>query len=718
MTGSIGGPAGKSPEWDSAGRHRSNSFAPVITLALVSLITLLCLVGCGSSGLKLENPSKKQGRKIGESQRVSIDDLLYMESVTEQAVSPIGLSVAWVKTGYTEGKEAPLVVLSVTNVDNMSTKQLSSSEFMSISGLKWSPRGKAVAFIGVTPESGAQVWSVEPESGGVDQLTDVPGGVIDFGWAGPEAILYTATDGNAEEASSKEDDTIHVTQYIETPVRLFRLELAGGRTERLTENDDNILALSVSPDGKHVFLCRTKAASAKSQYYQDIPFRYFVYEIEEREEKQIFTEVKAVENWAWSPDSKTLFATEAFVEDRYVFAYVDKLRAYDVTTGDERNIDLGWERGLMQMSKVTPTDDGFLAILEDGCNPELARYVKNENGYERRIMGAEHQGNIFSIETTPDGKIVFYQHSTASKPTQWYVASVDGDSIKDPRSYTDLNPQYGGKAFAGAEAITWEGALGETVEGMLYYPVDYDPGKKYPLMLNIHGGPLDCTRDRWALLGWMFPYHLITQKGAFVLDSNYHGSYGYGLEFSRSIRDGKMYEYPIEDIEKGIDRLVELGMVDENRLGTMGWSQGSILSNALIAYDQRFKVASCGAGGAEWVSYWGQSYVGYSLCEYYLGASPIENPGLYKDPKLAPFYNAEKVETPVIMFIGSEDQNVPPCQVWITYRGIHKYGSGPVELYVFPGEPHVLQKLSHQKRKMVEEQKWFDKHFFDIGDGQ
>ena len=716
MTGLIGGPAGKSPERDSAGRHRSNSFASVITLALVLLIAILCLVGCGSSGLELVNPSKKQGRKIGESQGISIDDLLYMESVAEQAVSPGGSSVAWVKTGYTGGKEAPLFALSVTNVDDMSTKKLVGSEFMSISGLKWSPRGKAIAFIGVTLESGAQVWSVEPESGSLDQVTEVPGGVNDFGWEGPEAILYTATEGSAQEASSEEDDTIHVTQYVETPVRLFRIELASGRTERLTDNDDNILALSVSPDGDRVFLCRTKAASAKSQYYQDIPFMYFIYEIDRREEKRIFSEVKAVENWAWSPDSKTLFATEAFVEDRYIFAYVDYLRAYDVTTGDEKNIDLGWDRGLMQMSKVTPTDDGFLAILEDGCHPKLARYVKNENGYERRMMEAEHQGNIFSIETITDGKTVFYQHSTASKPTQWYVASVDGNSIEDQRPYTDLNPQFKEKAFAGAEAITWEGARGEAVEGMLYYPADYDPANKYPLMLNIHGGPLDCTRDRWTLLGWMQPYHLITQKGAFVLDPNYHGSYGYGLEFSRSIRDGKMYEYPIEDIEKGIDRLVELGMVDENRLGTMGWSQGSILSNALIAYDQRFKVASCGAGGAEWVSYWGQSYVGYSLCEYYLGASPIENPGLYKNPKLAPFYDAEKVETPVIMFVGSEDQNVPPCQVWITYRGIQKYGGGPVELYVFPGEPHVLQKLSHQRRKMGEEQKWFDKHFFDIGD--
>jgi dipeptidyl aminopeptidase/acylaminoacyl peptidase len=681
-------------------------------------MAVFCFAGCGPAGPELRDPSMKPGRKIDESQMISVDDLLYMESVTEQAVSPGGASAAWVKTGYAEGNEAPLFTLYITSVDDMITKQFTGSEFMSISGIKWSPPGRDIAFLGVTAESGAQVWSVEPESGGVNQLTEVPGGIEDFGWAGPEAILYTAMDGAEQETADEEDDTIHVTQYVETPVRLFRLELTGGRTERLTDNDDTILAFSVSPDGKVAFLCRAKAASAKSQYYQDIPFRYYTYDIDSSEETQIFSGVEAVENWAWSPDSETLLATEAFVEDEYVFAYVDNLLQYDTSSGDEKIVDLGWERGLMQMSKVSPTNEGFIAILEDGCHPKLARYVMDGNGYERRIMEAEHQGNIFSIEATPDGKTVFYQHSTASKPTQWYVATVDGDRVKDPRPYTDLNPQYKGKTFAGAEAITWEGARGEAVEGMLYYPADYNPEKKYPLMLNIHGGPLDCTRDRWALLGWMFPYHLITQKGAFVLDPNYHGSYGYGLGFSRSIRDGKVYEYPVEDIEKGIDRLVELGIVDEDRLGTMGWSQGSVLSNALIAHDQRFKVASCGAGGAEWISYWGQSYVGYSFCEYYLGASPIENPDLYKNPKLAPFYDADKVETPVILFIGSEDQNVPPCQVWITYRGIQKYGSGPVELYVFPGEPHVLQKLSHQNRKMVEEQKWFDKYFFGTGDDQ
>jgi dipeptidyl aminopeptidase/acylaminoacyl peptidase len=492
------------------------------------------------------------------------------------------------------------------------------------------------------------------------------------------------------------------------------MDLSSGRVERLTDNDDLIENLAVSPNGRYAFLGRTKS---KSLYYQFPPVDYYIYDLENHQERQVFPGMRISVSAAWSPDSRTLFATELFAKDKYLFAAITTLRTLDISSGQEEKVDLDWKRGLlmsvMGSTTMMPIADGFLALLEGGCHPKLARYVKSGSSYERRMMKAEHQGNIFSLKVTSDGNTVCYEHSTASKPVQYYVASIKGDTLGKPRPYTKLNPQFQDKTFARAEAITWRGALGDTIEGMLYYPADFDPGRKYPLMLNLHGGPPDCTKDKWwAFAGWLFPYHIISQKGAFVLDPNYHGSAGYGLKFSRSIRNGKLYEYPIEDIEKGIERLVELGMVDERRLGTMGWSFGSNLSNALIAREPRFKVASCGAGGAEWISFWSQCYTGYSFAEYYLGGSPIEKPDLFKDARLCPFYDAKKVKTPVIMFIGERDEANLSAS-WTTYRGIQKYGRAPVELYVFPGEPHILQKLSHQRRKMVEEQNWFDKYFFD-----
>lgn len=682
--------------------------------ALIQCLAIFLFAGCGISGMAMHDPTRVPGRRISEAQKISAEDLLNMRFVTEQAVSPKGTRVAWVKKEYLPGTDLPSQNLFITNLVTMNTTQLTHEKYRSLAKLQWSSDGRTVAFMGNLPGQGGkslnQVWQADVQSGKLTQLTNSPHGVTDFGRSEAGSILYTALDPENKKDSTKGDDTIHVTEYVETPVRLFKVDPASGRTQRLTDNSDMIVSMSVSPNGRYVFLVRTRAKSPN--YYQDIPFLHYILDLDKGKSRQIFKGFKVSDFAAWSADSRTLYAAGLFTGDKYMYAFIRVLRTLDAPSGRERVVDLHWKRGLLYGSRICPTRDGFITLVEDGCHPKLMHYVKSGKGYEPRLMKAEHQGNIFSMDLSADGKTICYEYSTASRPTQFYVASVDGDRLVGSSPYTRLNPQFEGKVFSRAEAITWKGARGDPVEGMLYFPANYHPGKKYPLILRLHGGPTDCVRDRWCPLGWLFPEHLFTQKGAFVLDPNYHGSIGYGLEFASSIKNGKLYKYPIEDIERGIARLVKLGMVDENRLGTMGWSQGSVLSNALITRDQRFKAASCGSGGAEWVSYWGLSYAGFSFCDYYLGGSPIEKPGLYKDPALAPFYDAKKVRTPTIMFACGRDTNVPAAMTWITYRGIQKYGHAPVELYIFPGEPHILQKLSHQRRKMLEEQKWFDKYLF------
>ena len=188
-------------------------------------------------------------------------------------------------------------------------------------------------------------------------------------------------------------------------------------------------------------------------------------------------------------------------------------------------------------SGIKLNQDGFIALLEDGCNPKLMQYVKSGQSYEPRMMKAEHQGNIFSFDLNTNGKFICYEHSTSSKPTPVLCSlSPVAKEFLRPKPYTKLNTQFDGKVFSRAEAITWKGARGDFIEGLLYFPANYDPAKKYPLVLRLHGGPTDCVRDRWSILGWLFPHHIITQKGAFVLDPNYHGSIGYGLKFASSIK--------------------------------------------------------------------------------------------------------------------------------------------------------------------------------------
>ncbi|MEW6736451.1 MAG: prolyl oligopeptidase family serine peptidase, partial [Acidobacteriota bacterium] len=200
------------------------------------------------------------------------------------------------------------------------------------------------------------------------------------------------------------------------------------------------------------------------------------------------------------------------------------------------------------------------------------------------------------------------------------------------------------------------------------------------------------------------------EREAFVLKPNYHGSSNYGLRWVESISGGKYYDLEVPDIEKGVDTLIAKGLVDADKLGVMGWSNGGILTIALTVTTTRYKVASAGAGDVEWSSDWGNCAFGASFDNYYFGKSPLEDPQLYISK--SPFYRLDKVRTPTIIFFGTEDKDVPTQQGWLHYRALQQLGNTDVKFILFPGEKHSPKKLAHQRRKLEEELAWFDKYLF------
>src|SRR5262249_3097574 len=313
------------------------------------------------------------------------------------------------------------------------------------------------------------------------------------------------------------------------------------------------------------------------------------------------------------------------------------------------------------------------------------------------------------LKVGKDGKTIVFKSSEASTPEQLYRAQLKGDDIEDVENLTDLNASFQSKPRARTEIVEWKGALDDNIQGILYYPHDYQKGKRYPLVLMIHGGPASADLDEWQE-NWAYAPNLMCQRGAFVLKPNYHGSTHYGLKFVESIADGKYYEYPLQDIERGVDALIERGLVDPDKLGSLGWSNGAILTMALVVANPRYKAASAGAGGAEWVGDWGACEFGMSFSNYYFGKSPIEDPQLYI--KMAPLYQFDKVRTPTILFHGTEDRAVPTHDGWAQYRTLQQHGKAEVRFILMPGEKHSLQKLAHQRRKLEEELAWFDRHLF------
>jgi dipeptidyl aminopeptidase/acylaminoacyl peptidase len=700
----------------------------LVSLAAVGLMAAL-LVGCGGGGssAQLRDPSQKATPVISDAQKMSPEDLLFEQEIDQVRVAPDGAHVAWTRVTYVPDSSVPLTDLFLTSTGDLSTIQLTSG--LNISTLKWSPDGAHLAFLSNTAAPGAptdtsgnQVWLISTTGGQASEVTQAPGGVMAYGWNGTDKLIYSSVD---PERTSKvdfpvnaNDHTIHVSEVSNAKFNLYQIGVSGGQPTTLLKADDMITSLAVSPDGSHAFVTRTrdKQGTVGREYYQNVPVTNHLIDLANGKDTQVFSDVRQVSDFGWSPDSRTLYIVDDYTKSKYLLAYIARLWTYDVTSGSAKLVNLDWDWALnVNDSNLLPMQQGFAAALASGFNPKMAVYTLESGNWKHSVLKGKHQGNMFSFDISGDGHTVVYFYSTASKPPQGYVASLNGDSITNERQFTSINQKFESKSPAVTETITWKGALGDTVEGLLYYPSGYEKGKKYPLVISLHGGPFGPEEDMWIAhyRRWTDPRQLLAQKGAFVLVPNFHGSGNYGYAEASALEGN--YYLQTQDDEAGIDRLIALGMVDENRLGTMGWSNGGITSNALIARDQRFKVASCGAGGAEWVSLWGASAYGDHSNDYYFGGDPVSVPGAYTDPANAPFYDAGKVRTPVIMFGGTEDEAVPVGMTWNTYRGIQKHTRTPVELYLFPDQPHVLTSPTYQLRKLVEEQKWFDKYLFQTG---
>jgi len=646
------------------------------------------------------------------------EDFVFTESAGQFRISPDGKWAVWVKSVADKEKDGRVTNLFLSSLTEKKEIQLTRSTD-SHSQPRWSPNGELISFISTRPlpkpkpdASRAQLWLINPFGGEPWPLTDFERGIRSYEWVDDNTIIFSAEEDPTlyeREIKKKKDDTRVVEDAPHTPpVRLFKLSVKDKKVTRLTDNDDWIQSWAVSRDGK-----RAVATHERSLAYgwdQKIPPVTFFYDLETGERKQIFTEGRLYPfQMQWARDNSGFYAAYPYSTDpRFLEATITLLAFYDVKTGATIPVNLDWERGLAFGFKVTP--DGFLALLSNGAYFQPARYTRTSNTWSRSNLEGEHARHMFGFELSEDGNTLVYSHSTASKLPQWYRATLEGARITGAVQLTDINPQLKNKTFAKTEVIRWKGALDEEVEGILYYPHNYEAGKRYPLILDIHGGPTGVDMDSWSD-SWGSAHNLINQRGAFVLLPNYHGSGNYGLKWVESICCGKYYELEVPDIEKGIDYLIGKGLVDPDRIGTMGWSNGSILSIKLVVENPtRYKAAAVGAGDVEWISDWANVDFGHAFDTYYFGKSPLEDPQLYI--RKSPIFKMDKVTTPTLIFFGTEDRNVPTGQGWTHYRTLYHLDKAPVRFLLFPGEPHGPRKLSHQLRKVEEESLWFDRYLF------
>jgi dipeptidyl aminopeptidase/acylaminoacyl peptidase len=652
------------------------------------------------------------------------EDVIYAESAAPQTrISPDARWLVWVKSTGDKDKDLRVSNLMLSSLTE--NKEIQLTRGSDNNGQpQWSPDGQLIVFtsnrarFGAKPDTApVQIWLINAHGGEPWVLTELARPPRRVDWIDKDTIIFSAQEDPAlyeQEMKKKKDDSEVVNDAEhEPPVRLYKISVKDKKIARLTANSDWIDNWSVSRDGKYV-----AANHEKSLHYtfdQKVPPVTILHNLSDGTEKAIFTGGRVYpRGFAWLPDSSGFYAWAPYsTHPKFLTATIEQLYFFDLVNGRSVQVPLDWENGIG--SDLAATQDGFVLGLAAGARYETSRYTRSRSGdgwsWKRAALEGEHAKNIQFFEVSEDGKTIVYFYSTASKLPQIFRAQLDGTKIVSPVQITKLNEGLvKNRTFAKSEVIRWKGANDEEVEGILYYPDNYETGKKYPVITAIHGGPTGHDSDSWED-NWAYPANLLTQRGAFILRPNYHGSNNYGLKWVESICCGKYYDLETPDINAGVDYLIAKGIIDPDKIATLGWSNGSILSISLITtYPERYKVASVGAGDVEWISDWGNVAFGDSFDSYYFGKSPMEDPELYI--RKSPFFKMDKVKSPVLIFHGTADNQVPPAQSWSFFRALQYYDKVPVKFVIFPGEPHGPRKLTHQMRKVEEEVAWFDKYFF------
>jgi dipeptidyl aminopeptidase/acylaminoacyl peptidase len=289
-----------------------------------------------------------------------------------------------------------------------------------------------------------------------------------------------------------------------------------------------------------------------------------------------------------------------------------------------------------------------------------------------------------------------------------HFSEVFVSSAKDfaPKYLSEVGDQWKNFKLTTREVVEWKSTDGTPIQGILVKPADYDPSRKYPLLVVIHGGPTGidtpvASADRY------YPVERFAAKGALVLRPNYRGSAGYGAKFrALNVRNLGLGDY--QDVISGVDSLIAKGLVDKDRVGAMGWSQGGYISAFITTYSDRFKAVSVGAGISDWMTYYVNTDI-HPFTRQYLKATPWDDPAIYQ--KTSPIFYVNKAKTPTLIQHGDQDKRVPPPNSFELYQALKDRGV-PVKLILYKGFGHPINKPKQQRAVMEHNYDWFSKYIW------
>ncbi len=528
------------------------------------------------------------------------------------------------------------------------------------------------------------------------KLSDGPHGVLVWQWhPDSSGVLYSAPeeDESLRGKRSRRGFNVRISDEPKGRRTLWFVEAASGEKRELAELDDwAVDSLEPSRDGRYWALEVTPVKRYSTNWDQEI----FLLDFAAGEVRRLTRNSQAEGGLAFSPDGRWLAFSGPAKGEQYRArrVFVARMPGGAITElGGEWPYDAG----------VTAWDRDSRSILFTstvGLNRQIYRLGLNGRAPEALSAGEQVLGLIHDEESD----VLLVRRSTPEAPSELYAA--DRGAPGDPGRWvklTDSAAQLDERALGAYEAFRWKSSDGAEIEGVLVKPVDYEDGKRYPLAVQVHGGPAGASINAFSTSWGTYP-HVLAGRGYLVFQPNYRGSSGYGEKFRRAIA-GDYFRQGYEDIMTGVDALIERGLADPDKMVHMGWSAGGHWSNWALTHTDRFKAIASGAGAVNWLSMWAQSDMQINR-EFYFEGKPYENRDHYLE--VSPISYIENAKTPTLIFCGSADPRVPAPQSRELYMSLKNLGV-PVEYIEFPGQGHGLTNPRYQLLKMEAELAWFDK---------